>query len=124
MRFAVVNYNGQRQLICKHKLFFEYLELFFAAVSFVVIIEPDFTDCHHFILRGKLFYIAAPVGGQRIEIQRVETDGGIDKRIFFRKSYRLLARYYVRTAGDDARYTVSGNEDSSSSRSQSNCSSS
>lgn len=29
--FAVVNYNGQRQLICKHKLFFEYLELFFAA---------------------------------------------------------------------------------------------
>lgn len=55
MRFAVVNYNGQRQLICKHKLFFEYLELFFTAVSFVVIIEPDFTDCHHFILRGKLF---------------------------------------------------------------------
>ena len=59
-------------------------------------------------MRGKLFYIAAPVGGQRIEIQRVETDGGIDKRIFFRKSYRLLARYYVRTAGDDARYTVFG----------------
>ena len=83
MRFAVMNYNGQRQLICKHKLFFEYLELFFAAVSFVVIIEPDFTDCRHFFSRGKLFYIAAPVGGQRIEIQRVKTDGGIDKRIFF-----------------------------------------
>lgn len=55
MRFAVVNYNGQRQLICKYKLFFEYLELFFAAVSFVVIIEPDFTDCHHLFCAASFF---------------------------------------------------------------------
>lgn len=124
MRFAVVNYNGQRQLICKHKLFFEYLELFFAAVSFVVIIEPDFTDCHHLFLRGKLFYIAAPVGGQRIEIQRVETDGGIDKRIFSARAidFSLVIMSVPQVTTPDIPF--SGNEDSSSSRSQSNCSSS